>query len=130
MERRYVSRARRLRRQMADAERALWMRLRGRGLLGWKFRRQHGIGHCIADFACLDARLVIEVDGGQHVERCRKDALRTQRLEASGFRIIRFWNGAVLKNIEDVLEVIARELQGIAPHPNPHPEGAREKSEP
>jgi very-short-patch-repair endonuclease len=113
---------------MTDAERALWSKLRGRRLQGHKFRSQWTLGRCVADFCCLEARLIVEVDGGQHSEVV--DASRTARLKARGFRLIRFWNNDVLTNIDGVLEVILEALQKKKedPHPSPLPragEGAK-----
>jgi very-short-patch-repair endonuclease len=101
--------AARLRREMTDAERALWSRLRDRRLQGFKFRSQWTLGRYVADFCCLQARLVVEVDGGQHDEK--QDARRTAWLKAQGFRVIRFWNNDVLTNIDGVLEVILEALE-------------------
>ena len=124
--------AARLRREMTDAERALWSELRGRRLQGFKFRSQWTLGRSVTDFCCIEARLVVEVDGGQHSEVA--DAARTAKLKARGFRVIRFWNNDVLTNIDGVLAVILEALQKREeeeedPHPNPLPragEGARE----
>ena len=124
--RRQINRhAARLRREMTDAERALWFELRNRRLLDHKFRSQWSLGPFVADFCCLAARLVIEVDGGQHSERA--DAGRTAWLKANGFRLIRFWNNDVLTNMDGVLTVIAEALEARGkkeeqdPHPNPLP---------
>jgi very-short-patch-repair endonuclease len=112
--------AARLRREMTDAERALWSKLRGRRFQGFKFRSQWTLGRCVADFCCLQARLIVEVDGGQHSEVT--DARRTAGLNAQGFRVVRFWNNDVLTNIDGVLEVILQALQKEEdPHPNPLP---------
>jgi len=111
---------------MTDAEAHLWRLLRGRHLTGFKFRRQFPIDRYIADFVCLDARLIVEVDGGQHNERLAQDAERTRCLEASGYRVLRFWNHDVLKSSEQVLQVIWDTLHH--PHPSPLPpagEGAQ-----
>ena len=108
--RRQISRhAAPLRRTMSDAERALWFALRNRRLAGHKFRRQTTIGPYIADFACLERRLVVEADGGQHDEDA--DAARTRYLKAQGFRIIRFWNNDILQNLDGVLEVLLTALE-------------------
>jgi very-short-patch-repair endonuclease len=98
--------ARVLRNEATDAERQLWQCLRGCRLAGFKFRRQYPIAGSIADFACIEARLVIELDGGQHVERVAQDAARTRRIECNGYRVLRFWNDDVLVRTEDVLEQI------------------------
>ena len=94
---------RRLRREQTEAESLLWQNLRAKRLGGAKFRRQHLIGDHIVDFCCLRSRLVIEIDGGQHTEDTENDAARTARLEARGFKVIRFWNDNVLRNLEGVL---------------------------
>ena len=126
MKRLNVDRARSLRVTQTDAEQWLWYHLRSRRLQGWKFRRQHEIGRYIADFVCPDAGLIVELDGGQHGEQMIYDELRTLELEAMGYRVLRFWNNEVLKNVEDVLEVILEALARPAPHPNPLPAGERE----
>lgn len=101
-----------LRRASTDAERMLWACLRNRQLKYAKFRRQHSIGSYIADFFCLEARLVIELDGGQHDQRTRRvaDQRRTQYLQAHGYTVLRFWNNEVSENIDGVLEAIAEYL--------------------
>ena len=78
---------------------------------GYRFRRQRPIGTFIVDFACLEASLIIEVDGGQHAEQIEKDEARTRFLEKEGFRVVRFWNYDVLANTEGVLEAILHDLQ-------------------
>ncbi|MGA8056261.1 MAG: endonuclease domain-containing protein [Burkholderiales bacterium] len=103
-------RARRLRHQVTDAERHLWGFLRRRQLGGFRFRRQVPIGPYIADFACLETKLVVELDGGQHQEQQDKDARRDSQIEARGFRVLRFWDHDVFKETEAVLEVIERAL--------------------
>jgi very-short-patch-repair endonuclease len=100
--------ARNLRRRSTDAEIRLWHHLRSRQLEGAKFVRQFPIGPHIADFACRDAHLAIELDGGQHSPEV--DAPRTQVIEAFGYRIIRFWNNDVLASTQGVLEAIRLEL--------------------
>src|SRR6476659_4085731 len=102
--------ARKLRRQMTDAEQRLWTRLRNRQLLNFKFRAQSPIGAHVADFAREQASLVIELDGGQHAES-KTDPARTAAIEAAGHRILRFWNHDVLQNTDGVLEVIAQTLR-------------------
>jgi very-short-patch-repair endonuclease len=103
-------RARALRSAATDAECHLWRYLRRENLEGFKFRRQYPIAGYIADFVCIPARLVIELDGGQHLESSSYDALRTRDIEACGFRVVRFWNDDVLLRTELVLEEILREL--------------------
>ncbi|PKL96313.1 MAG: hypothetical protein CVV18_02225 [Gammaproteobacteria bacterium HGW-Gammaproteobacteria-8] len=99
-----------LRKQMTDAESRLWHFLRRRQLNGCKFRRQHPVGPFIADFACLEAGLIIEVDGGQHAERIAEDDQRTRYLNSCGFKVLRFWNNEVLKETASCLDVIADAL--------------------
>ena len=84
----------------------MWNTLRNRQLSGLRFRRQAPIGPYIVDFVCYENRLVIEVDGGQHLELADHDAERTAWLESEGFRVIRFWNNQVLKELEAVREAI------------------------
>jgi very-short-patch-repair endonuclease len=103
-------RARRLRKNMTDAERALWRYLRLRQLDGYKFRRQVPIGPYIADFVCLKAMLVIEVDGGQHADAVAYDSRRDEFMRGQGYGILRFWNNEVLSNIAGVWDVIASEI--------------------
>ncbi|MBN9584661.1 MAG: DNA methylase [Afipia sp. 62-7] len=120
---------RRLRRQQTDAERALWLRLRDRRLNGWKFKRQMQIDKFVADFCCADAKLVVELDGGQHAIQTSQDAERTQVLSAMGYLVLRFWNNDVLTNMDGVLEDILATLPKhtpVPPHPNPLPGGERE----
>jgi very-short-patch-repair endonuclease len=103
-----TARARELRQVMTDAERRLWRNLR-RHFLGVHFRRQVPIGPYIVDFACLGRRLVVEIDGGQHMGSA-EDEIRDQWLRERGYRVLRFWNHDVLKNTEGVLTVIASAL--------------------
>src|SRR6266545_2543870 len=125
-----IGTARRLRRDQTDAERVLWFRLRDRRLNGWKFRRQVPIDRYVVDFCCIDARLIVELDGGQHSVRTEADARRTAVLETCGYLVLRFWNNDVLKNMDGVLEEILATLNPespSAPHPDPLPFGEREK---
>jgi very-short-patch-repair endonuclease len=108
-----TKRARELRCAMTDAERALWHALRLRQL-GARFRRQQPIGPYIADFACLERKLVIEVDGGQHAES-EYDVARDAWFREHGFRVLRFWNHEVLGNIAGVTEAIYQALQDPPP---------------
>jgi primosomal protein N' (replication factor Y) len=125
------NRARKLRRNLTDAELALWRELR-RTSLGWRFRRQFPIPPYIVDFACVEARLLIEVDGGQHSrpgEHDRRDRLLRRR----GWRILRFWNSDVLQNRTGVLQTISAELgpwPSMYPHPNPPRQRGREFQRP
>ena len=101
--------ARALRVTMTDAERRLWACLRGRRLVGYKFRREHPLGRYILDFACIEHRLAIEADGGQHSESVA-DERRTAWLERQGWRALRFWNNEILTNSEGVQETILQAL--------------------
>jgi very-short-patch-repair endonuclease len=80
-----------------------------------KFRRQHPIGRYVVDFVCIERALIIELDGGQHVERVAADEIRTAFLQTRGFRVLRFWNNDVLRNIEGILIIIDAALK--SPHP-------------
>ena len=108
------TRTRRLRRDSTDTENALWNLVRGRQLLGYKFRRQMPIGSYIADFVCLERKLIVELDGGQHQEQTDYDAERTRWLESQGFRVIRFWNNQVLEETDAVQDAILLALQEVA----------------
>jgi very-short-patch-repair endonuclease len=112
-----------LRSRSTDAETALWHAVRNRRLLGFKFRRQVPKQGYVADFLCPSARLIVEVDGGQHALRTAEDNVRTKQLEQDGYRVLRFWNNDVLNNLEGVLTVIAAELANHAPSPQPSPQG-------
>ena len=96
-----------------DAERKLWQALRAKQL-GFKFRRQQPLGSYVANFCCWEARLVVEVDGGQHCEN-RRDDIRTAWLEARGWRVLRFWNNEVLGNQDGVLQAILAALKSPPP---------------
>jgi very-short-patch-repair endonuclease len=109
--------ARRLRSAMSDAEKRLWYHLRAHRFCGASFRRQTLIGPYVVDFVCHDARLVIEVDGGQHARasEIKLDTQRTSWLACHGHKMLRFWNNDVLSNTAGVLELIAAELQTAPP---------------
>ena len=112
--------ARKLRQESTDAEQKFWYQVKDRRLEGHKFRRQVGVGHYIVDFLCLDKRLVIELDGGQHDENRAKDEQRSRYIESQGFRVIRFWNNEVLQNMSGVLETVLAHLgrrTGAPPRP-------------
>lgn len=116
-------RAKELRGQMTDAEKHLWRDLQELNRQGMHFRREVPIGKYIVDFCWHAAKLVIEVDGGQHNEPSGqvRDAERTAQTEKRGYRVIRFWNNDVLANPDGVLQVILKTLDH--PHPNPSPQG-------
>lgn len=103
--------SRQLRHEMTDAEQCLWRHLRMRQIRGLKFRRQHPVSGYILDFACLEKRLAVELDGSQHIENKAKDGVRTQSLAAQGWRVLRFWNNEIFLNIEGVLASIDTALQ-------------------
>jgi very-short-patch-repair endonuclease len=108
-EKRLTPVARRLRREMTDTEALLWSRLRGQQL-GAKFTKQFPIGDAVADFACRSAKLVVELDGGQHALATEADAERTRMIEARGYVVVRFWNSDVMSNMDGVLETILHHL--------------------
>ena len=99
-----------LRKTMPEAETRLWHQYRDRRLMGHKFRRQHSIGPFIADFACVATQLVVELDGSQHAAAEDADARRTAFLVAEGWTVIRFWNGQVLTDMDNVLREILTRL--------------------
>lgn len=118
-----MHRAGELRKELTPAERKLWAYLRG-DKLGVNFRRQHAIGKYIADFCCVKSKLIIELDGSQHLEQAEYDAERTKYLEAQGYRVVRFWNNQVMKEIDGVILVIMEELKTTPPvlrTPSPNP---------
>src|SRR5437868_6373983 len=104
--------ARKLRLMLTDAEIRLWSRLRRKQLSAFRFRRQHPLGPYVVDFFCAEAKLIVEVDGGQHAD---DDEARTRWLEARGYRVIRFWNNDVLANTEGVLQMILAALRADPP---------------
>jgi very-short-patch-repair endonuclease len=119
--------ARAMRKEPTEAEKKLWWHLRHRlPVTNTHFRRQVRLGRYIVDFASHGAKLVIEIDGGQHVEQAAADAERTRFLEGEGYRVVRFWNNEVLTNIDGVLEAIASAL-ATTPTPDPSPQGGGER---
>lgn len=120
-----AARAKELRVRSTDAERLLWSHVRAHRLNGYKFKRQQPTGRFVVDFVCFDARLIVEVDGGQHSEAAAKDSARDSALAAQGFRVLRLWNNEVLGNIDGVLQRI---VDFLPPSPPPSPlkgEGAQ-----
>lgn len=103
-------RARALRSNPTEAERALWKHLRMRQIEGHKFRRQQPLGRYVVDFVCLEKKLIVELDGGQHAEQVARDTERTAWLERQGFRVLRFWNHQVLNETDAVREAIREVL--------------------
>jgi 2-isopropylmalate synthase len=114
------TKARELRRSLTDAERKLWHLLRSRQLSHLKFRRQVPLGPWIADFVSYEHKIVVEADGGQHVDS-EHDRVRDADLAARGFRVLRFWNNDILTNTNGVLERI---LETIETSPSPATLGA------
>jgi very-short-patch-repair endonuclease len=108
-----VASARRLRRDATDVENRLWYHLRARQVANAKFRRQEPIGPYVVDFCCVEAKLVVELDGGQHADRQQQDQQRSAFLNKCGFRVLRFWNHDVLQNIEAVVEQIAATVRAL-----------------
>jgi len=107
-----LARARQLRREQTPAEALLWEHLRNRRLKGLKFRRQHPVGRFVADFYCAQHRLIVELDGAVHRMQGEYDALRTEELERDGYRVIRFTDNQVERDLEWVLERIAEACEG------------------
>jgi very-short-patch-repair endonuclease len=124
-----IERARQLRKNLTDAECKLWKYLRRKQIDGHRFRRQVPIGPYYVDFLCLERRLIIEVDGGQHADRRVEDARRTAWLESQDFRVLRYWNNEVLQNFEGVVEAILLALRPRlrTPLPGLPPQGGEGK---
>ena len=106
-----TERARDLRAHQTEAEALLWSELRGRRCNGWKFRRQVPLKGYIADFLCAEAKLIVELDGGQHADSAY-DRVRDARLNEAGYRILRFWNDEVIQQREWTLERIIGAVEG------------------
>jgi very-short-patch-repair endonuclease len=106
-----------LRKNETDAERRLWTLLRSRGLGKYKFRRQVVLGNFIVDFCCFEKKLIVECDGGQHLEQAGRDKERTKELEGRGFRVLRFWDHELLGNMETVMRVLWDTLEEMPPSP-------------
>ena len=123
-----IARARDLRNGATEAERLLWSRLRGRQLEGRKFSRQIAAEGFIADFACRELRLIVELDGGQHGVSFAADRSRDAKLVAAGWTVLRFWNSDVFQNLDGVLSAISAGLgrAGAGPPPGPLPVGEGE----
>ena len=108
-----------MRNASTPAERKLWSQLRASSLMGYKFSRQISVGPYICDLVCRQAKLVIELDGGQHSEAA--DAPRTRFLESQGYFVMRFWNNQVLENVDGVLIDIQTQLEALGHAPPPAP---------
>lgn len=112
-----MEKSKQLRKEMTPEELRLWYLLRGRRFFGYKFRRQMPIGTYIVDFACFKAKLIIELDGGQHQDEEAYDQLRTAYLKTNGWEVVRFWNNEFRVNEEEVLNIILQRLQCLMPSP-------------
>ncbi|MGR5942460.1 endonuclease domain-containing protein [Enterobacter sp. C4G1] len=112
-----MDKSKQLRKQMTPEELRLWYLLRGRRFYGYKFRRQMPVGTYIVDFACFKAKLIVELDGGQHQDEAAYDLRRTAFLNANSWEVLRFWNNEFRVNEEEVLMVILQKLQSLMPSP-------------
>lgn len=112
-----MEKSKQLRKQMTPEELRLWYLFRGRRFFGYKFRRQMPIGTYIVDFACFKAKLIVELDGGQHQNEEAYDLRRTAFLNANGWEVLRFWNNEFRANEEEVMMVILQRLQSLMPSP-------------
>jgi len=117
MDRLLRERAKALRREMTEAERCLWQRLRAHRFMGLKFKRQKPLGRYIVDFVCLEIGLVVELDGGQHAEQFVYDERRDYWLRTQGFDVLRFWNHEVLLQTDAVLERVRVWVEQKRPSP-------------
>jgi very-short-patch-repair endonuclease len=118
--------AKSLRRTMTDAEQRLWYHLRAHRFMGKKFKRQKPLGCYVVDFVCLEEKLIIELDGGQHAENVEYDQERDAWLKSEGYTVLRFWNNELMNELEGVLErirlVLSNEtttLGTLSPGPSP-----------
>ncbi len=116
-----TERARDLRNEATNAEQMLWRQLKSSRLQDLKFSRQMPIAGFFADFACRSHKLIVELDGSQHVEAATYDVKRTQALEAAGYRVVRFWNNDLTSNMASVLETILTAAIGTERVPTPQP---------
>ena len=112
--------AKSLRSHQTEAEQRLWYHLRAHRFMDLKFKRQKPIGHYIVDFVCIEHRLIIELDGGQHAEQIRYDQQRDAWLRGEGYAVLRFWNNDVMQNLQGVLEQIRLSVApSLSPNPSP-----------
>jgi very-short-patch-repair endonuclease len=118
--------ARALRRDQTEVENMLWFKLRELQYDGIKFRRQHPLGNYVVDFVCIQHKLIIEVDGGQHNESKASayDEERSAWLEKQGYRVLRFWDNDVLRSMDSVISQVLAMLVNV--HPDPLPQRERE----
>jgi very-short-patch-repair endonuclease len=113
---------------MTDAERAFWRHARDRRFMGLKFRRQVPIGKYIVDFLCIEKKIIVELDGGQHADSMAYDEKRTDFLNNCGYHLVRYWDNDVLKNMDGVLTDLAEQFGIQRPSPQPSP-ASRERAE-
>ena len=126
--------AKALRHNLTDAEKKLWYHLRAHRFMGRKFKRQKPIGRYVVDFVCLEKKLIIELDGGQHAENLEYDQARDAWLHSQGYTVLRFWNNEMMDEMEGVLErirlAIEHEAVSSGPlSPDPSPVNGRGKTE-
>jgi len=114
-----LNNAKSLRSNQTEAEQRLWYHLRANRFMGLKFKRQKPIGNYIVDFVCLEQKLVIEVDGGQHAEQVAYDRQRDEWLRSQGFTVLRFWNNEVTQQLEGVLAQMRDTIITLSPAPLP-----------
>ncbi len=114
--------AKRMRREPTEAEARLWRELRAHRFNGCKFKRQQPIGRYIVDFACLQRKLLVEIDGSQHMQQANYDEARTAWLQSQEFRVLRFWNHDVLARTTEAMDATDAALQS-APSPDPAARG-------
>jgi very-short-patch-repair endonuclease len=113
------SNAKRMRREPTEAEKLFWWELRDRRLEGHKFKRQYLVGGYIADFVCIERKLIVELDGGQHAEATEYDEKRSAVLQSLGFRVLRIWNAEIFTNMEGVIDAVLAELARGSVSPSP-----------
>jgi very-short-patch-repair endonuclease len=111
--------ARKLRRTSTETEDLLWSRLRNRQIANAKFRFQSPLGDHVPDFLCVEAKLIVELDGGHHGDQAEADALRSRSLEQAGYTVLRFWNADVTDNLDGVLQAILDTLNAARNTPLP-----------
>ncbi|MFZ3017205.1 MAG: endonuclease domain-containing protein [Gallionella sp.] len=113
-----LNKAKTLRTNQTGAEQRLWYHLRAHRFMGLKFKRQKPMGRYIVDFVCMERRLIIEIDGGQHAEQVEYDKRRDAWLRSQGYTVLRFWNNEVMQQLEGVLEQVRCALT-LSPNPSP-----------
>jgi very-short-patch-repair endonuclease len=116
-----LNNAKSLRSNQTDTEQKLWYHLRAHRFMGRKFKRQKPIGRYVVDFVCVEEKLIIELDGGQHAENVEYDRVRDSWLRSEGYTVLRFWNNEMMNEMEGVLERIRLALiqETLSPSPSP-----------